>query len=60
MRGGPYDEAEGEPRVALDDMTGVIAAIVALADHTFVAFDLFAEGVLAASENKTHGESGER
>ena len=41
-------------------MTGVIAAIVALADHTFVAFDLFAEGVLAASENKTHGESGER
>jgi hypothetical protein len=42
--------------MALDDMTSVIAAVVALADDALVAFDLFPEGVLAASENETHGD----
>lgn len=50
------NEAEGEPRMALDDMASVIAAVVALADDAFVAFDLFPEGVLATSENETHGD----
>lgn len=54
--GRPYYEAEGEPRVTLDNMTGIVAAVVALADYALITFDLFTEGVLAARENKTHGE----
>lgn len=56
-RGGglTYNEAEGEPRVALDDLTGIVATVVALADHALIALNLLAEGVLAARENKTHG-----
>lgn len=57
---GPYDEAECEPRMAFDDMTRVIAAVVALTDKALVAFNLFAEGVLAAGEDETHGEPGVR
>lgn len=43
-------EAKGEPRIAFDDMSGVVAAVVALTDNTLVAFYLFPEGMLAAGE----------
>lgn len=60
MLSGPYNEAECKPRVAFDDMTGVVTAVVALTDDALVAFDLLAEGVLAASEDETHGGVGWR
>lgn len=45
------DEAERKPRVALDDMGGIVATVMALAGDALVALDLFAEGMLAASED---------
>lgn len=54
-----YNEAEGEPRVALDDLAVVVAAVVTLAYHAFVAFHLLPEGVLAAGEDQTHRGAGE-
>lgn len=44
------DKAECEPRIALDDMRGVVTAVVTLARNAFVAFDLLAESMLAAGE----------
>lgn len=49
-----YYEAEGEPRVALDDMAGIVSAVVALAYDAFVALDLLAECVFTAGEDETH------
>lgn len=51
-----HDPAECEPRIALDDIGGHVAAVVALADHALVAGHLLAEGVLAAHEEEEHGE----
>ncbi len=53
--GNTHDEAEGKPRVALDDMAADIAAVVAPADNALVALHVFAERVLAAREDDTHG-----
>lgn len=50
-RAGTHDEAERKPRVALDDMGGIVATVMALAGDALVALDLFAEGMLAASED---------
>lgn len=47
---GTHDKAECEPRIALDDMRGVVTAVVTLARNAFVAFDLLAESMLAAGE----------
>lgn len=49
-----YNEAEGEPRVALDDMAAVVSAVMALTDDPLVAFDLLPEGVLSTGEYQTH------
>jgi len=49
-----YNEAEGEPRVALDDVPAVVAAVVAPADDALVSLDFLPEGVLAAGEDETH------
>lgn len=51
MRRMTYDEAESEPRVALDDMSRVVTAVVALAGEALVSLDLLTEGVLAAGED---------
>jgi hypothetical protein len=50
-----YNEAKGEKGMALDDVAGHVAAVVALADHAFVALDFLAEGVLSADEEEEHG-----
>ncbi|KAK5630472.1 hypothetical protein RRF57_006187 [Xylaria bambusicola] len=49
-RGSTYDEAESKPRVALDDMGGVVTTVVALAGEALVSLDLLAEGVFTAGE----------
>lgn len=49
-----YNEAKGKPRVRLDDLAAVVAAVVALADDALVALDFLAEGVLATGEDETH------
>lgn len=49
-----YYEAKSEPWIALDNMTGVVAAVVALADDALVAFDFLAKGVLAAGKYQAH------
>lgn len=40
--------------MALDDVTGHVAAVVALTHHTLVALNGLAEGVLAAHEEEEH------
>ncbi len=50
-----YHKAKGKPRVRLDDVAAVVAAVVATADDTLIALDLLAERVLAAREDDTHG-----
>lgn len=40
--------------MALDDMTIVVSAVVALADGALVALDLLAESVLTARKDDTH------
>ena len=49
-----YDVAKGEERVALHDVAGHVAAVVALADDALVALDVAAESVLAAHEDEGH------
>lgn len=49
-----YNKAKGEPRVGFDDRRRVVAAVEAPADEPVVAFNLLAEGVLAAGKNDTH------
>lgn len=49
-----YNEAECEERIALDDMAGHVAAVMALADDALIAGDLLAESVLAADEEEEH------
>jgi hypothetical protein len=44
------DKAECEPRVALDDMSGVVTAVVTLASDALVSFNLLAEGMFAAGK----------
>lgn len=48
------NEAEGKPRVALDDVPAVVAAVVASAHDALVALDFLAEGVFTAREHNTH------
>lgn len=48
---GTHDETERKPRVTLDDMGGVVAAVVALAGDALVSLNLLAEGMLAAGED---------
>jgi len=48
------NEAEGEPRMALDDAPAVVAAVVASAHDALVALDFLAEGVFTAREHNTH------
>lgn len=50
----PYDEAESEPWMRLDDFGRVVAAVVAPADEPFVALDLLLEAGLATGEDETH------
>lgn len=50
-----YNEAQGKPRMAFDDLAAVVSAVVALADDALVALNLFAEGVFAAGKYNTHG-----
>ncbi len=52
---GTYNEAKGEPGVALEHMARHVPAVVALADNALVARDLLAEGVLTADEEEEHG-----
>lgn len=54
------DPAEGEPGMALDDVPGHVAAVVALTYHSLVSIDLFPEGVLTAHEEEEHGVCGMR
>ena len=49
-----HDEAKGKPRVLLNDVPGVVAAIIAPAHDALVALDLLAKCVLAAREDQTH------
>ena len=58
--GGTHDKAESEPRIALDDVAGVVAAVVAATHDALVALDLLAEGVLAAGEDEAHGREKEK
>lgn len=53
-KGNDGHEAESEPRIALDDMAGIVSAVVALAHDTLETLDLLAEGVLTAGEYETH------
>ena len=55
-----HDKAESEPRIALDDVAGVVAAVVAATHDALVALDFLAEGVLAAGEDEAHGRERER
>lgn len=45
-----YDEAERKPRVLLDHMARVVAAVMTPADDAVITFDLFAECMLPAGE----------
>lgn len=54
-KGRTNNEAKGEPRIRLDDRSGVVTAVVAAADQAFVALHLAAEGVLATGEDDAHG-----
>lgn len=47
-------KAEGEPGVALDDMSGPVTTVVALTCDTLITFDFLAEGVFTACEYQTH------
>lgn len=58
--GRTHDPAEGEPGMALDDVPGHVAAVVALTYHSLVSIDLFPEGVLTAHEEEEHGVCGMR
>lgn len=58
--GGTHDKAESEPRIALDDVAGVVAAVVAATHDALVALDFLAEGVLAAGEDEAHGRERKR
>lgn len=52
-----YHEAEGEPRVRLDDASTVVSAIETTADDATVSLNFLAKCVLAARKNDTHGEA---
>lgn len=52
------NEAESEPRMALDDTARIVAAVVAPAHKSFVSFNFLAEGMLAARENQAHDAGG--
>jgi hypothetical protein len=49
-----YNKAECEPRMRLDDMSAVVAAIVATADDSFVTLDLLPKRVLTECEDEAH------
>lgn len=53
-----YNEAESEPRMALDDTARIVAAVVAPTHKSFVSFHFLTEGMLAARENQAHDVEG--
>lgn len=58
-RDGQRDDrnpAESEPRIALGDVGGHVAAVVALAHHALIAWDFLSEGVLSAHKEEEHDE----
>lgn len=54
-QGNNGNKAKGKPRVRLDDLATVVAAVVTLAGDTLVALDFLAKGMFATGEDKTHG-----
>lgn len=51
-----YNPAEGEPRITLGDVSGHVAAVVALAHHALIALDFLSEGVLSTHKEEEHCE----
>lgn len=49
-----HDEAEREPRVRLDHVAGVVAAVMTLADDAIVPFDSLPKRMFSAGEYQTH------
>jgi len=49
------NEAEGEPRMTLDDIARVVSAVVAPAHNPLIPLDFLAKRVFATGEDDAHG-----